>query len=75
MSGTNIETGQTNRMKRRPLVRELLHDRGSLLVIGGLGAPAWDITAARLAYKMLSYALLKPEGGASYFRVRAARRE
>ncbi len=38
-------------MKRRPLVRELLRGRetapgGKLLVIGGLGAPAWDITAA-----------------------------
>src|SRR3712207_5618716 len=45
MSAT-IETGETGRMKRRPLVRELLRDRGGLLVIGGLGAPAWDITAA-----------------------------
>ena len=38
-------------MNRRALVRELLRGRedaagGSLLVIGGLGAPAWDITAA-----------------------------
>ncbi len=50
MSAT-IETGKTGRMKRRSLVRELLCGResapgGSLLVIGGLGAPAWDITAA-----------------------------
>ena len=45
MSG-NMETGAGGKMKRRPLVRELLRDRGSLLVIGGLGAPAWDITAA-----------------------------
>ena len=51
MSGTTIETGKTGRMKRRPLVRELLRGRenapgGGLLAIGGLGAPAWDITAA-----------------------------
>lgn len=51
MSGTGIETGESGKMKRRPLVRELLRGRenapgGSLLVIGGLGAPAWDITAA-----------------------------
>ena len=45
MSG-NMETGAGGKMKRRPLVRELLRDRGGLLVIGGLGAPAWDITAA-----------------------------
>ena len=45
MSGS-IETGRGGKMKRRPLVRELLRDRGGLLVIGGLGAPAWDITAA-----------------------------
>jgi hypothetical protein len=46
MSGTTIETGKTGKMKRRALVRELLRDRGGLLAIGGLGAPAWDITAA-----------------------------
>ena len=51
MSGTTIETGKTGKMKRRPLVRELLRARenapgGGLLAIGGLGAPAWDITAA-----------------------------
>jgi thiamine pyrophosphate-dependent acetolactate synthase large subunit-like protein len=45
MSGS-VETGKSGKMKRRPLVRELLRDRGGLLVIGGLGAPAWDITAA-----------------------------
>lgn len=30
---------------RRDLVRALLEDRGALLVIAGLGASAWDITA------------------------------
>jgi len=31
---------------RREVVREVLRDRGDLLVVAGLGAPAWDITAA-----------------------------
>src|SRR5918997_3764213 len=51
MSGTSVETGKGGKMNRRALVRELLRGResapgGGLLVIGGLGAPAWDITAA-----------------------------
>lgn len=33
-------------LKRRKVVETLLANRGDLLVIGGLGAPAWDITAA-----------------------------
>jgi thiamine pyrophosphate-dependent acetolactate synthase large subunit-like protein len=33
-------------MQRRPLVERLLADRGDLLVVAGLGAPAWDCTAA-----------------------------
>ncbi len=50
MSGI-IETGRSGKMNRRALVRALLRGRenapgGSLLAIGGLGAPAWDITAA-----------------------------
>jgi thiamine pyrophosphate-dependent acetolactate synthase large subunit-like protein len=32
-------------LDRREVVRTLLRDRGDLLVIAGLGAPAWDITA------------------------------
>jgi thiamine pyrophosphate-dependent acetolactate synthase large subunit-like protein len=35
-----------NLLHRRAVVNELLRDRGDLLVIGGLGAPAWDLTAA-----------------------------
>jgi thiamine pyrophosphate-dependent acetolactate synthase large subunit-like protein len=31
-------------LRRREVVAELLEHRGDLLVIGGLGAPAWDIT-------------------------------
>ena len=34
------------RLHRREVVRRLLADRGDLLVIAGLGAPAWDVTAA-----------------------------
>lgn len=33
-------------LERRAVVRALLTDRGDLLVISGLGAPSWDITAA-----------------------------
>lgn len=33
-------------LRRRAVVKELLKKRGDMLVIGGLGAPAWDITAA-----------------------------
>ncbi|WP_237215006.1 thiamine pyrophosphate-dependent enzyme [Falsiroseomonas oryziterrae] len=33
-------------LDRRDVVRELLRDRGELLVVAGLGASAWDITAA-----------------------------
>jgi thiamine pyrophosphate-dependent acetolactate synthase large subunit-like protein len=39
-------TKKSNLLHRRPVVAELLRERGDLLVIGGLGAPAWDITAA-----------------------------
>jgi thiamine pyrophosphate-dependent acetolactate synthase large subunit-like protein len=33
-------------LRRREVVRALLADRGDLLVVAGLGAPAWDVTAA-----------------------------
>ena len=33
-------------LHRRAVVEELLRDRGDMLVVAGLGAPAWDITAA-----------------------------
>ncbi len=33
-------------LHRRDVVTELLRERGDTLVIGGLGAPAWDITHA-----------------------------
>jgi len=34
------------RLRRREVVKTLLEQRGDALVIGGLGAPAWDITDA-----------------------------
>ena len=33
-------------LRRREVVKYLLAERGDILVIGGLGAPAWDITNA-----------------------------
>jgi thiamine pyrophosphate-dependent acetolactate synthase large subunit-like protein len=33
-------------LRRREVVAKLLADRGDLLVIAGLGAPAWDVAAA-----------------------------
>jgi thiamine pyrophosphate-dependent acetolactate synthase large subunit-like protein len=35
----------SGKLDRRELCRAILADRGDLLVIAGLGAPAWDITA------------------------------
>ena len=35
----------SERLDRRALCRAVLADRGDMLVIAGLGAPAWDITA------------------------------
>ena len=33
-------------LRRREVVASLLANRGDALVVAGLGAPAWDITAA-----------------------------
>lgn len=33
-------------LRRREVVKELLKKRGDMLVVAGLGAPAWDITSA-----------------------------
>lgn len=37
---------KASRLERRTVVRMLLTDRGDLLVVAGLGAPAWDATDA-----------------------------
>lgn len=39
-------TDQIPQLDRRKVVAELLDDRGDLLVVAGLGAPNWDVTAA-----------------------------
>ena len=39
-------SAKSSRLHRRTVVRTLLVDRGDLLVIAGLGAPAWDATDA-----------------------------
>ncbi|MBR0660008.1 MULTISPECIES: thiamine pyrophosphate-dependent enzyme [Neoroseomonas] len=36
---------ESGKLDRRELTRALLEDRGEMVVIAGLGAPAWDITA------------------------------
>jgi thiamine pyrophosphate-dependent acetolactate synthase large subunit-like protein len=38
-------TTPSGKLDRRELCRALLADRGDMLVVAGLGAPAWDITA------------------------------
>ncbi len=38
--------GTTPSLDRRDVVARLLADRGDLMVVAGLGAPAWDCTAA-----------------------------
>ena len=35
-----------SKLRRRAVVKQLLEGRENLLVVAGLGAPAWDITAA-----------------------------
>ena len=40
-----VKLGASGKLDRRDLTRVLLADRGGLLVVAGLGAPAWDISA------------------------------
>ena len=40
-----MATANTRALDRRELCRAVLADRGDMLVVAGLGAPAWDITA------------------------------
>ena len=40
------DRAETYPLRRRQVVARLLEDRGELLVVGGLGAPSWDLTAA-----------------------------
>lgn len=41
-----VEMSEAGLLRRRSVVRALLADRGGMLVVAGLGAPAWDITEA-----------------------------
>jgi len=50
-------------LHRRKVVNELLRERGDMLVVAGLGAPAWDITAA--GDHPLSFPLWGAMGGAT----------
>jgi len=40
-----VKLGPSGKIDRRDLTRVLLEDRGGMLVVAGLGAPAWDISA------------------------------
>jgi len=51
------------RLLRREVVKQLLAGRGDLLVVGGLGAPAWDISAA--GDHALNFPLWGAMGGAA----------
>jgi thiamine pyrophosphate-dependent acetolactate synthase large subunit-like protein len=42
----DIDRGKRYPLRRRQVVEALLKDRGDTLVIAGLGAPVWDVTAA-----------------------------
>lgn len=42
----NIERGDSYPLRRRQVVARLIEDRDDMLVVGGLGAPSWDLTAA-----------------------------
>ena len=47
MTGTLALTrSESYPLRRREVVARLVEDRGELLVVGGLGAPSWDLTAA-----------------------------
>ena len=47
MTDTLIQTrSESYPLRRREVVARLVENRGELLVVGGLGAPSWDLTAA-----------------------------
>ena len=59
-----MDTDRSNHypLHRREVVKTLLNGRGDMLVVAGLGAPAWDITAAGDA--PLNFPLWGAMGGA-----------
>ena len=58
----NILRSDSYPLRRRAVVAALLRDRGDLLVVSGLGAPSWDVTAA--GDHPLSFPLWGAMGGA-----------
>ena len=50
-------------LRRREVVARLVAERGELLVVGGLGAPSWDLTAA--GDHALTFPLWGAMGGAA----------
>ena len=58
----NTKRSEQYPLQRRAVVKELLARRGDLLVIAGLGASAWDVTAAGDA--SLNFPLWGAMGGA-----------
>lgn len=56
-------SAETNRLDRREVVHALLADREGLLVVSGLGAPSWDITA--VGDNDLNFPLWGAMGGAA----------
>ena len=52
-----------NKLDRREAVKALLHERGELLVVAGLGAPAYDVAA--VADNPLDFPLWGAMGGAA----------
>lgn len=46
MTAMDAKRGESFPLRRRDVVNTLLSDRGDLLIVAGLGACAWDITAA-----------------------------
>lgn len=41
-----IERAESYPLRRRDVIKTILSQRGEMLVVAGLGAPAWDVTAA-----------------------------
>ena len=46
MTAGNLTRSDAYPLRRRTVVGRLLDQRGDLLVVAGLGACAWDVTAA-----------------------------
>ena len=59
----DITRSETFTLRRREVVAALLANRGDMLVVAGLGAPAWDVAAAGDA--ALDFPLWAAMGGAT----------